>query len=154
MEIPLQFWSGEGYLEASTWAVDQDGFASAAFHSYPDKMAFDPYSGNAITVEPRDSFRQRVYLAPLGLWLTLHSGRFERVTLNKATGAVEVQLAPADTYTPTALLRIEQEAHASNVSAIAPLEKLTQLRGAWAVDLGATGATIHLGRQLPVDHSL
>jgi hypothetical protein len=26
--------------------IDQEGFASAAFHSYPDKMAFDPYSGD------------------------------------------------------------------------------------------------------------
>lgn len=174
---------GYGGTMGAISGIDQDGFASAAFHSYPDRMAFDPYSGdygpnffghawttatyvvkdaefgwlafggnlsvagNAITVEPRDSFRQRVYLASLGLRLTLDSGRFERVTLNEATGAVEVHLAPADNYTPTALLRIEQEAHVSNVSAIEPLEQLAQLRGAWVVALGAKGATVHLGHQ-------
>ena len=26
--------------------IDQEGFASAAFHSFPDKMAFDPYTGD------------------------------------------------------------------------------------------------------------
>jgi hypothetical protein len=26
--------------------IDQDGFASAAFHAFPDKLAFDPYSGD------------------------------------------------------------------------------------------------------------
>lgn len=26
--------------------IDQDGFASAAFHSFPDMLAFDPYSGD------------------------------------------------------------------------------------------------------------
>ena len=26
--------------------IDQDGFASAAFHSFPDMLSFDPYSGD------------------------------------------------------------------------------------------------------------
>ncbi len=162
--------------------IDQEGFASVAFHSYPDKMAFDPYSGDygpnffghawtagsylvndpelgwlafggnlrmagkEVTLDPRDSFRQRVYLAPLGLWLTLDSGEFERVTLNQETGAVEVRLAPADAYTPAALLRIEQPAQTTNAGAsIAPLETLKMERGAYVVPLTSTAVTLHLG---------
>src|SRR4030095_13348625 len=86
--------------------IDPEGFASAAFHSFPQNMRWDTYSGdygpnffglaeNAATyvmdhvefgwlafggnlkvdggwvrVQPLDAFRQRVYVAPLGLWLT------------------------------------------------------------------------------------
>jgi hypothetical protein len=161
--------------------IDQEGFASAAFHSNPDKMKPDPYSGDygpnffghawatgaylardpefgwlafggnlsfagqTVTIEPRDSERQRVYLAPLGLWLTLDSGQFERVTLDQVTGVVDLRLAPADAYTSTAFLRIEQPAQIEGVAAIAPLDKLTIERGAYVVPLGKTSVTIRLG---------
>jgi hypothetical protein len=174
---------GYGGTMGAISGIDQDGFASAAFHSYPDKMAFDPYTGDygpnffghawttgtyvvkdaefgwlafggnlsvegkTIAVEPRDSFRQRVYLAPLGLWLTLDSGQFERVTLDEAAGTVEVRFAPGDQYTLTALLRIEQGAHVNGKGAIAPSEKLAMLRGAWVVQLDATSVVVHLSRQ-------
>jgi hypothetical protein len=160
--------------------IDQEGFASAAFHSYPDMMKFDPYTGDygpnffgyawttgtylardaefgwlvfggnlsfagqTVSVEPLDSFRQRVYLAPLGLWLTLDSGRFERVTLDQVTNRVEVQLAPGEAYTSEALLRVEQPAHVDEIGTIEPSEKLEMERGAYVVPLGKTSATVHL----------
>ncbi|WP_158822848.1 DUF5695 domain-containing protein [Granulicella sp. S156] len=172
---------GYGGTMGALSGIDQEGFASAAFHSYPDKMAFDPYTGdygpnffghawntgtyvakdvefgwlvfggnlstkgNVVTVEPRDSFRQRVFLAPLGLWLTLDSGQFERVTFNEATDSVEVELAPGDAYTSIAFLRIEQTAHPNGVSNIAPLEKLAVERGAYVVSLGVASTTVRLG---------
>ena len=37
---------GYGGTMGALTNIDQKGFASAAFHSYPDKMAFDPYSGD------------------------------------------------------------------------------------------------------------
>ena len=91
---------GYGGNMGALTGIDQDGFASAAFHSYPDMMSFDPYTGDygpnffghvwtagaylakdsefgwpafganpdvhgsVIALEPRDSLRQRVYLAP------------------------------------------------------------------------------------------
>jgi len=172
---------GYGGTMGALTGIDQEGFASAAFHSYPDKMAFDPYTGdygpnffghawntgtyvakdaefgwvvfggnlsakgNVVTVEPRDSFRQRVFLAPLGLWLTLDSGMFERVTFNEATNSVEVQLAPGDAYTSTAFLHVEQTAHPNGVGNIAPLEKLAVERGAYVVSLGPESAIVRLG---------
>jgi hypothetical protein len=171
---------GYGGTMGAISGIDQEGFASAAFHSYPDMMKFDPYTGDygpnffghawttgtylardaefgwlvfggnlsfagqTVSVEPRDSFRQRVYLAPLGLWLTLDSGRFERVTLDQVTNCVEVRLAPGDAYTASALLRIEQPAHVDGVGVIAPLEKLTMERGAYVVPLGKTSVTVRL----------
>jgi hypothetical protein len=174
---------GYGGTMGAISGIDQEGFASAAFHSYPDMMKFDPYTGDygpnffghawntatyvtrdaefgwlafggnlkakggRVSVEPRDSFRQRVYLAPLGLWLTLDSGRFEQVTLDEVTSGVEVRLAPGDAYTATALLRVEQPANLHGVDMIAPQEKLTMERGAYVVPLGKTSVTVRLSAQ-------
>lgn len=171
---------GYGGTMGAISGIDQDGSASAAFHSYPDMMKFDPYSGDygpnffghawtaatyvvkdpefgwlafggnltekgrEVSIEPRDSFRQRVYLASLGLWLTLDSGRFERVTLDAATRAVTLQLAPRDRYTASALLRIEQPAKIDGVGAVVPSERFLKERGGYVVPLGATSVTVHL----------
>src|SRR5262249_45039401 len=139
---------GVGYagIMGSLSNIDQDGFASAAFHSYPQNLRWVTYSGDygpnffghavstatyivnhpefgwlalggnlkadgdTVKVQPLDSFRQRVYLAPLGLWLTLDAGMFDAVELNPRTHTARVSLAPADQYTPQARLRIEQPA--------------------------------------------
>jgi len=174
---------GYGGTMGAISGIDQEGFASAAFHSYPDRMKFDPYTGDygpnffghawttgtylardaefgwlvfggnlsfagqTVSLEPRDSFRQRVYLAPLGLWLTLDSGRFERVILDQVTNRVEVRLEPGDAYTSEALLRVEQPAHVAGVGVIAPLEKLTMERGAYVVPLSKTSVTVRLSAE-------
>src|SRR5215468_4255070 len=111
--------------------LDQDGFLSPAFHSFPDMMRRDPLSGDngpnffghawntatyvikhpefgwlafggniketedTVRITPLDSFRSRVYLAPVGLWLTLDAGRFNGIEFNAKTGAVRLGLAPA-----------------------------------------------------------
>ena len=123
--------------------IDQEGFASAAFHSFPSTLKWDAYSGDYgpnffghalasatylvddprfgwqafggnvtvskrwVSVEPKDSFRERVFVAPVGLWLTLDAGRFQRVSLNFKTHEVRIELCPADAFTPNARLRIE-----------------------------------------------
>jgi hypothetical protein len=172
---------GYGGTMGAISGIDREGFASAAFHSYPDKMDFDSYTGDygpnffghawntatylardkefgwlvfggnldlagqTVSVTPRDSFRQRVYLAPLGLWLTLDSGQFERVILDQVTNSVEVRLAPNDGYTPIARLHVEQTAHIEGIGTIAPQEKLLIERGAYSIPLGKTSVTVRLG---------
>ncbi|HEY1579220.1 MAG TPA: DUF5695 domain-containing protein [Terracidiphilus sp.] len=163
--------------------IDQDGSASSAFHSYPDMMKFDPYSGdygpnffghawatatyvvkdpefgwlafggnlnikqNQVEIEPRDSLRQRIFIAPLALWLTLDSGQLDRVLFDPATNDVEIRLTPADPYTASALLRIQQTSHIQGIGVIAPAEKLKTDRGAWIVPLGPSAATLHVKAQ-------
>lgn len=137
---------GYGGAMGALSSIDQEGFASAAFHSFPSTLKWDAYSGDYgpnflghalntatylvnhpefgwqafggnvsregdwVRVSPRDSFRKRVYLASLGVYLTLDAGTFERVELNPKTGAVRVLLSAARADTPTALLRVEQPA--------------------------------------------
>jgi hypothetical protein len=101
-------------------------------------------SGNTITVSPLDSLRRRVYLAPVGLWLTLDSGKFQNVVLDAGTRAVKVTLAPSDSNTPSARLRLEQPAAVSGVGTYTVSGSFTQERGAYVIPLGSGTTSVDL----------
>ena len=92
--------------------------------------------GDSITVVPRDSSRSRVYIASLGLWLTLDAGTFENVEINSKTGALRVGLATATPCTPVARLRIEQPAKSKTVGVYSPVGTFQSERDAWVIPLG------------------
>ena len=163
---------GYGGTMGALTDIDQEGFASAAFHSFPDMMKFDPYSGDygpnffghafdtatyivkhpefgwltfggnvttqgdKVTVTPLDSFRMRVYIAPVGLWLTLDAGEFRAVEFDSKTGVVRVGLAPATNFTPTAFLQIQQPAKIAGVGTYRPSMSFQLERDAYVVPLG------------------
>jgi hypothetical protein len=91
-------------LNTATYVVNDPEFGWQAFGGNIRATAA------GISVTPLDSFRMRVYLAPLGLWLTLDAGRFERIELNPKSGVVRVVLSAASEFTPAARLRMEQPA--------------------------------------------
>jgi hypothetical protein len=91
--------------------------------------------GSVITVTPLDSFRSRVYVAPLGLWLTLDAGTFKNVEVNSRTGVVRVGLTEASEVTPAAHLRIEQPAKINGVGTYQPVSSLESERNAYIVPL-------------------
>ena len=162
---------GYGGTMGALTDIDQGGFASAAFHGFPDMLKPDPYSGDygpnlfghawntatyvvnhpefgwiafggnvqtqgdVVTVTPRDSSRARIYIASLGLWLTLDAGEFESVKVNSATGVVRVGLAGASEATPEGLLRIEQPARISGVGDYRPASALQSRRSGYVVPL-------------------
>jgi hypothetical protein len=137
---------GYGGVMGALSNIDQKGFASAAFHSFPDRMMFDPYTGDygpnffghAVNtgtflvyddvmgwlcfggnVEERggvvhatvlDSSRNRLFLAPAGLWITLDAGKIESVDFEPAKHTVRLHLAAASASVPAARLRFEQTA--------------------------------------------
>jgi hypothetical protein len=124
--------------------IDKKGFASAAFHSFPDMMRYDPYTGDygpnffghAINtgtfvthddamgwicfggnVEERhgvvhttvlDSSRDRLFLAPVGLWITLDAGKIVSADLDTRKQTVTLRLAPATKYVSDARLRVRE----------------------------------------------
>jgi hypothetical protein len=171
---------GYGGTMGALTDIDQDGFASAAFHSFPDTLKFDPYSadygpnffghavntatyivqhpefgwlvfgGNleehhgAVTVKPLDSFRSRVYIAPMGLWLTLDAGEFERVEIDPVAQKVRVYFAPATQFTPDARLRVEQPYKASGIGEIKPAGSFPIERGAYKIPLQSTSTSVEL----------
>jgi len=160
--------------------IDQEGFASAAFHSFPDTLAFDAYSGDygsgffghamntatylvndstlgwiafggnvvknnsTITVTNLDSFRNRLYIAPLGLWITLDAGRFKRAIFDPHNGTVRLSLEGAAEFTPQARMRIEQPAKLSGIASYHLSEELPQERGAYIVPLKKDSTEIML----------
>jgi uncharacterized protein DUF5695 len=175
---------GYGGTMGALTDIDQEGFASAAFHGFPDMLKPDPLSGdygpnffghawntatyivdhpefgwiafggsvqmqgNVVTVVLRDSFRARIYIASLGLWLTLDAGEFERVELSPGTGAVRVGLAARTEATPTGLLRVEQPATIKGVGKYRPVAPLRSERGGYLVPLGkeTTWLELNAGR--------
>lgn len=160
--------------------IDQDGFPSAAFHSYPQNLYWDAYTGDygpnffghavntgvyvidhpdfgwqafggnlrtdgdALIVDTLDSFRQRIYLAPYGLYLTLDAGQFQSVTVRPSDKSVKVTLAPSNPFTPQARLRIEQSAKIDGVGTFAPATSLTQERGAFVLPLTDAPTTLEI----------
>ena len=100
--------------------------------------------GNSIRVQPVDSFRQRVYLAPFGLWLTLDAGTFETVEINSRTGVVRVELSPRTADTPQARLHIAQPAKVAGVGMYRPGQSLAKKRDAYVIPLKPAVSWIEL----------
>ena len=175
---------GYGGAMGALTNIDQEGFASVAFHSFPSTLKWDPYtgdygpnffghafnaatyvikdsefgwqsfggnvqlSGNWLNVQPLDSFRQRVYIAPIGLWLTLDAGTFERIAVNTRSNVVRITLSRADRFTPNARLRVQQPARVAGVGTFAPRQNFLNERDAFTIPLGRSTTTIDLMMQL------
>lgn len=135
---------GYGGVMGPLTNIDEKGFASAAFHSFPDRMKYDPYTGDygpnffghaintgtfvthddamgwlcfggnieehhgIVHTTVLDSSRDRLFLAPLGLWITLDAGKFVSADYDTHKHTVTLHLAPASTYVPTARMRITE----------------------------------------------
>jgi hypothetical protein len=160
--------------------IDQDGFASVAFHSFPSTLKWDGYSGDygpnffghafntatyiinhpefgwlafggnakvgpqVVRVQPLDSLRQRVYLAPRGVWLTLDSGTFESIEINSRTNQIRVGLAPQTPDAPEARLRVEQPAKVAGAGTYRPRSTLPKERDAYVIALKPVTSWIEL----------
>jgi hypothetical protein len=171
---------GYGGAMGAVSSIDQDGFPSAAFHSYPQNLKWDTYTGDYgpnffghavstgtyvvnhpdygwqafggnvreaggwVTVQTLDSLRRRVYIAPLGLYLTLDAGTFDSVSINPATKAVRVTLSPAADFTPRALLRIDQPARVAGIGAYQLARPVPLERGASSVTLGKAATMVEV----------
>ncbi|TQN65499.1 hypothetical protein CSHISOI_09920 [Colletotrichum shisoi] len=116
--------------------VDAEGFPSAAFHSFPENLDWDPYTGDyglgflalglgqavyivdqherygdvvfggnvvvgpddaaaTVVVEPRDAVRRRVFVAGVGLKVSLSAGAIRTVTYDRAGQTLKLVLSPA-----------------------------------------------------------
>jgi hypothetical protein len=171
---------GYGGIMGTLTNIDREGFASCAFHSFPDTLRHDGISGDfaqnffghavstaaylvehpefgwlafggnveagpeRVALVPSDSFRQRVYIAPLGLWLTLDAGHFERLEIDPGSGRVRLGLDRAGKFTLEARLRVEQPARIDGVNTYFPALKFKMERGAYVVPLRNTITWVEL----------
>lgn len=166
---------GYGGMMGAISAIDQEGFGSCAFHSFPSTLKWDAYSGDygpnffghtwntgtylvktpdfgwqayggevsakgkRLSLKPQDSYRKRVYLAHLGLYLTLDSGVFDMVEVDLASGRVLAKLAEGSGKAKTLRLRVEQPGQVAKVGAYS-------VNGALKEDAGAILVPMRSGR--------
>jgi hypothetical protein len=64
--------------------------------------------GKLVNVDLTTAAKSRIYIAPVGLWLTLDAGAFKSVSFNPKSKEVRVELERASEFTPYAYLRISQ----------------------------------------------
>ena len=140
---------GPGFLghaiNTATYVVNDPGFGWLAFGGNLTTGGAGPGGGTAgavVRVTPLDAARSRVYLAPLGLWLTLDAGTFEAVELS--ADGVRVILSAATATLRNARLRVEQPAGVEGVGRIAPTGSYELERGAYVVPLGDEPAVVAL----------
>ncbi|WP_124849351.1 DUF5695 domain-containing protein [Acidipila sp. EB88] len=172
--------AGYAGMTGALTTIDTKGFASAAFHSFPDRMADDPYTGDygpnffghavntgtyivndkamgwlafggnlsqthdVIDVSVLDSSRRSIFLAPLGLWITLDGGTVDRVRLNTRTQRVTLMLSPATQTVSTARLRLSVPADTSAHPRLSGNFALDA--GAWTVPLSSKETSVEVER--------
>ena len=160
--------------------IDREGFASAAFHAWPNTLEHDATTGDfgpnffghawntgtyvvrhpefgwqafggnvtvnreGVDIIPLDSFRQRCYVAPLGLWLTLDAGHFKSLHIDVSKRSVRVELDAASDYLKTARLRIEQPAKRPGAKAFRPVASLKTERNAYQIPLTKQSTYVQL----------
>jgi len=119
-----------GYaINTATYLVDHSEFGWLAFGGNVE------IEGELIVLYPKDAARSRVYIAPLGLWLTLDAGRFVALQYDRVNGTIALKLDKGDQYTPKALLRFEQTASIAGLRRISLKGTYTQDRGAFVIPL-------------------
>ena len=100
--------------------------------------------GDWVKVQPLDSLRMRVYIAPRGLWLTLDAGTFESVQVNTRTNQIRIALSPQTADTSQARLHIEQPAKVPGVGAYHPRQSIPKERDAYVIALKSVTSSIEL----------
>jgi hypothetical protein len=122
-------------VDTATYVIDHPEFGWLAFGGNLKA------GGKWVKVQPLDSFRQRIYITPLGLWLTLDAGTFDALQINTKSHLVRVGFSPAMSYTAQAVLNIDQPARLPGVGAYHPVQSLTNIRDAFEIPLGKSGVT-------------
>ena len=97
-----------------------------------------------ITTKVTTASQSRVFIAPIGLWITLDAGRIDTVAYHERTGEVRITIAEGDSHTPTAYLRLERTT-AAGAYGLVGYEKTD--RGQYAIPLkgGQQLLTVTLG---------
>lgn len=98
--------------------------------------------GQTIRITPRDSFRNRLFIAPAGLWLTLDAGRIAHAEYDAATGKVRVVLDPANRHVSKAYLNVETTV--AGKPAYRPGRADAEERGSYVYTLSATPTVVEL----------
>ena len=162
---------GHAGLMGSIANITREGFAPAAFHSFPSTLRIDGINGDygpnffgysvnsgtyvtrhddfgwlgfggnvtqskkIVSVTPTTASNSRIYIASLGLWLTLDAGRIHKVDFNPSAGSVTLYLEEGNSFTPSALLRVEQPTRISRIGLYKPKGTYAKERDTYVIPL-------------------
>ncbi|PIL27019.1 hypothetical protein GSI_10158 [Ganoderma sinense ZZ0214-1] len=131
-------------LEMGTYIVDHPDFGWQAFGG--NVVATTP----TVRVQTRDSLRRRVFVAPLGAWLSLDAGAFEEVDFDPASNKVTLTIVPSASgisgaaAAPSARLVVQNTAN-NGLGVLKPTTSLSQDAGAWVIPFKNGVASVSLG---------
>jgi len=114
------------------------------------QFGWQVFGGNIETVPdgkkivPLDSARTRVYIAPIGLWLTLDAGNFRSVRVNPQAGIVRIGLDSRREFTSEARLHVEQPVRTERIGAFHPGSTFKQERGDYVIPLSPDETWVEL----------
>ncbi|KAI0367296.1 hypothetical protein BV20DRAFT_569238 [Pilatotrama ljubarskyi] len=119
-------------LEMGTYIIDHPDFGWQAFGG--NVVATSP----TVRVRTLDSLRRRVFIAPIGAWLSLDAGAFSEVDYDPTKKAVTLSMIPAapgvSSAAPAPAARLVVANTASNdLGVLKPTQNLTQDAGAWVI---------------------
>jgi hypothetical protein len=97
---------------------------------------------NTVKIELSTAAKSRVYVAPVGLWITLDAGTIQSLTYNELTGEVSIILNKADIHTRTAVFRFSQPSNMKGIAAYRLKGNSKQARGANLIPLSETQSTV------------
>jgi len=113
-------------------------------------------TSTSFTLQPRDAYRQRIYLEPLGAYLQADCGIVYSVTLDLSARRITVQFVPA-TQTPAGTLtydrlrlrvdkvaRPEAKRPGSNFTVVAPAKGVVRARAAFEIPAKDPGEAVSI----------
>lgn len=135
---------GYGGITGPLSNIRKDGSMYNAFHSFPDTLQGDDYSGdygpnflgimlgsavyvvddpdvgltayggnvatngNTVTVQPRDAVRRRVYVAQMGVYVTVSTGLIEEVSFNiSLPTSLQLRIVPGSSDVSSVIVWVE-----------------------------------------------
>ncbi len=128
-----------GYaLNTSTYMTLHDEFGWLAFGGNCSQK------GKWVKTDITSASKSRVYLSPVGLWLTLDAGQFKSVSYNTETGAVKIEFERTDSFTNEAFLHIMTTSSEKSTKEYDTSTLKTNERGSYSIPLKNEIKTIML----------
>ena len=131
-------------LEMGTYIVEHSDFGWQAFGG--NVVSKSP----TVRVQTLDSVRRRVFVAPLGAWLTLDAGAFSEVEIDPSERTVRLTITPSAggvsgaASAPEARLLVQNTA-SNGLGVLEPTTSLAQDAGAWVIPFRSGVASVTLG---------
>lgn len=168
---------GYGGVTGPLSNIRQDGSMYNAFHSFPDTLQGDDYSGdygpnflgmmlgsavylvddpdvglvayggnvatngNTVTVQPRDAVRRRVYVAQMGVYVTISAGLIEEVSfgISRPT-SLQLRIVPGSSDVSSVIVWVETPGTEDDYAVAG--NKLQRVRGGWNVKFDSGEANV------------